>query len=77
MRSERNEMTDTETTLESQVENLRNEKKLFFDLAYRTYTELARVADETPHEETRHKILEAIEELGRTIGRAETREHPR
>lgn len=70
-------MADMETTLETKVESLQNEKKLFFDLAYRTYTELARVADETPHDETRHKILEAIEELGRTIGRAETRERPR
>jgi phosphoenolpyruvate carboxylase len=66
-----------ESSLEQQVENLQNEKKLYFDLAYRSYTELARIADETPDETTRHKILEAIEELGRTIGRAETREKPR
>ncbi len=77
MSPERNDMAGTETPLETQVENLQNEKKLFFDLAYRTYTELARVADETPDDDTRHRILEAIEELGRTIGRAETRERPR
>lgn len=77
MSPEQNEMADADSSLEAQVDNLQNEKKLFFDLAYRTYTELARIADETPHDETRHKILEAIEELGRTIGRAETRERPR
>ena len=70
-------MTETTTPLESQIENLQNEKKLFFDLAYRTYTELARIADETPDETTRHRILDSIEELGRTIGRDATRERPR
>ena len=69
--------TDTDTSFEKQVESLQNEKKLYFDLAYRSYTELARIADETSDPETRHKILEAIEELGRIIGRSETRERPR
>ncbi|MGH9459372.1 MAG: hypothetical protein ACRD2J_17180 [Thermoanaerobaculia bacterium] len=66
----------TDTT-EAQVERLQNEKKLFFDVAYKTYTRLAEIADETADQETRQKIFSAIEDLGRTIGRTEARERPR
>lgn len=70
-------MSGETSTLEQQVENLQNEKKLFFDAAYRAYTTLAEVADETMDENARRKIHGAIEELGHMIGRTEPRERRR
>ena len=70
-------MTQNTEPTTSQVENLQNEKKLFFDVAYKTYTRLAEIADEVGDLETRQRIFDAIEELGRTIGRTEPRERPR
>lgn len=63
--------------LEQQVANLQNEKKLFFDTIYRSYTRLAEAADECPDEATRRRIHDAIADLGRIMGRTEPREHPR
>lgn len=63
--------------LEQQVANLQNEKKLFFDTIYRSYTRLAEAADACPHEETRRRINDAITDLGSIIGRTEARESPR
>lgn len=70
-------MTRQTESTDAQVESLQNEKKLFFDVAYKTYTRLAEIADETPDIGTRQKIVDAIEDLGRTIGRTESRERPR
>lgn len=70
-------MADEARALEDQLESVRNEKKLFFDTAYRSYTRLAQIADECPDEQTRRRILDAISELGLIVGRAEQREHPR
>lgn len=66
-----------EDDLERQVASLQNEKKLFFDTIYRTYTRLAEAADACPHEETRRSINDAITDLGSIIGRTEAREIPR
>lgn len=70
-------MSGETSTLEQQVENLQNEKRLFFDAAYRAYTRLAEVADETDDTKTRKQIHDAIEELGHMIGRSEPRERKR
>lgn len=70
-------MTQNTEPTTSQVENLQNEKKLYFDVAYKTYTRLAEIADEVADLETRQRIFDAIEDLGRTIGRTEPRERPR
>lgn len=63
--------------LEQKVESLQNEKKLFFDVAYRAYTRLAEIADETADESARPRIHDAIAELGLVIGRADPREQRR
>ena len=63
--------------LELQVERLQNEKKLFFDTIYRSYTRLAEAADACPDDETRRRIHDAISDLGRVIGRTEPRENRR
>ena len=70
-------MANDARALEDHLESAQNEKKLFFDTAYRSYTRLAQIADECPDEPTRRKIFDAISELGLIVGRAEQREHPR
>ena len=66
-----------EDDLERQVADLQNEKKLFFDTIYRSYTRLAEAADACPDEETRRRINDAITDLGSIIGRTEARESRR
>ena len=67
----------TDTDLREQIDRLQSEKDLFFDLAYRTYTALAEIADQSEDEATRRRIHDAISELGLSIGRSEPRERPR
>ena len=63
--------------LREQIGRLQSEKDLFFDLAYRTYTALAEIADQSEDETIRRRIHDAISELGLSIGRSEQRERPR
>ena len=63
--------------LDERVKALEKEKELFFDVAYRSYTELAAIADDCTDKEAARRIGGAIAGLGMMIGRAETREHPR
>ena len=62
---------------EEQIRTLEKEKELFFDTAYRVYTQLAAIADECKDREAAHRIGDAISDLGMLIGRVETRERPR
>ena len=62
---------------DERVKALEKEKELFFDVAYRSYTELAAIADECTDKEAAKRISDAIADLGMLIGRAETRVHPR
>ncbi len=67
----------SDTDLRERIGRLQSEKDLFFDLAYRTYTALAEIADQSEDDATRRRIHDAISELGLSIGRSEQREKPR
>jgi gas vesicle protein len=66
-----------EKELNERFQALEKEKQLFFDLAYKSYNELASIADECKDREAAHRISEAITPLGMFIGRSEPRERPR
>jgi hypothetical protein len=63
--------------LEERIQNLEKEKQLFFDVAYKSYTDLAAIADECKDPDAAKRITEAIADLGMVIGRTETRDRPR
>jgi hypothetical protein len=66
-----------ETEFQERVRELEKEKQLFFDLAYKSYNELAAIADECKDRDVAHRIGEAITPLGMFIGRSAPRERPR
>ncbi len=66
-----------EKELQERLQALEKEKQLFFDLAYRSYSELASIADECKDRKAAHRISEAITPLGLFMGRSAPRERPR
>ena len=66
-----------EKELSERLHELEKEKQLFFDLAYRSYNELAAIAEECKDRDVAHRIGDAITPLGMFIGRSAPRERPR
>lgn len=69
-------MANTEQ-IDERIQALEKEKQLFFDVAYKSYTDLAVIAEECKDPEAAKRINGAIADLGMLIGRTETRDRPR
>lgn len=68
---------ETIEQVDERIQALEKEKQLFFDVAYKSYTDLAAIAEDCKDAEAAKRITGAIADLGMLIGRTETRDRPR